>query len=164
MIEAATTAEGLNVLREVILDVRVGMLTTWRGDEAHSRPMYTQDVTADGELIFLTSSDGALVRELQRRDIVLLAYADTARHRYASVSGRGVLLDDPTLVRELWTPGMKAWFPDGADDPRLRVLTVMLEEAEFWEAPSAPVRLFSFLKALTTHRRPDDGRHGHIVR
>lgn len=164
MIEAATTAEGLSVLREVILDVRVGMLTTWRGDEAHSRPMFTQDVTADGELIFLTSSDGALVRELQRRDRVLLTYADTGRHRYASVAGRGVLLDDPTLIRELWSPAMKVWFPEGADDPRLRVLTVMLESAEYWDAPSAPVRLFSFLKALATHQPPDGGRHGRVAR
>jgi general stress protein 26 len=57
-------------------------------------------------------------------------------------------------MKELWSPLHKAWFPKGLEDPKIALLRVDVDRAEYWDAPSsAAVRLFGFAKAVLTGKR-----------
>jgi general stress protein 26 len=36
-------------------------------------------------------------------------------------------------MKDLWTPEIKHWFPNGLDDPDLTLLKVDIVEVEYWD-------------------------------
>ncbi len=66
-------------------------------------------------------------------------------------------------MEQLWSPFVKAWFPEGLDDPRLALLKVTADSAEYWNAPSSRVvRLVGLAKALITGEQYDAGENRKI--
>lgn len=58
---------------------------------------------------------------------------------------------DRQKIDNLWKPFLKAWFPNGKDDPELALLKVEAEQAEYWDSSSsAVVHAVGLVKALTT--------------
>ena len=146
-------------VRDLIKGIRIAMLTTVDEDGSlRSRPMATQEPEFDGELWFFTGADTAKADEINRDRRVNASYADPDDNRYVSLSGTARILRDEAKAKELWNPFLKAWFPDGVDDPNLRLLRVTVEKAEYWDAPSSKmVQLAGFLKAIATGERYDGG-------
>lgn len=145
--------EALETLWDIIKDIRVAMMSTAEADgQLRSRPMYTQEANAfDSQLWFFTRDDSGKVREILRDASVNLSYASADDNRYASVSGRAQVIDDPAKERELWRPALKAWFPDGLDDPHLTLIRVNAEQAEYWDGPSSSaVNILHMVKAAVT--------------
>jgi general stress protein 26 len=59
---------------------------------------------------------------------------------------------------------LKAWFPEGLEDPTLCLLKVSVEEAEYWEASSSTlVQLFGFVKAMATGQEADYGENKKVA-
>lgn len=152
MAEHTDNNEDIKKLRELIKDIRFAMLTTAEEDGTlRSRPMATQQTEFDGDLWFFTSADTAKVDEIKQDRHVNVSYADPEKQKYVSVSGKAELVRDREKIEELWNPILKAWFPEGLDDPNLALLKVNVEQAEYWNSPSsAVVRLVGFAKALVT--------------
>ncbi len=153
-------SEAIARVAELIKDIRIAMLTTTGTDGAlHSRPMATQQASFDGTLWFLTREDSGKVDEIRSEAEVNLTYAGE-NHAYISISGRAQVNRDQAKVDELWNPMYKAWFPEGKDDPSIRVLRVDADFAEYWEAPSnAIVRNYQILKAAVTGGQTKVGEH-----
>jgi general stress protein 26 len=137
---------------DLIKDIKVAMMTTVEADGSlRSRPMWTHDRDFDGELWFFTREHSPKVDEVEHDHHVNLAYSDPTRTRFVSVSGRCRLVLDKEKARELWNPSLKAWFPEGLDDPELALLCVRVEKAEYWDTPSSRmVQLVGFVKATLT--------------
>ena len=58
---------------------------------------------------------------------------------------------DKNKMAELWTPTLKAWFPEGLEDPELALIKVEVERAEIWDSPpSKVVKLVGMAKAMMT--------------
>ena len=73
---------------------------------------------------------------------------------YLSLTGTADVSDDPQLIGQLWRPSYRAWFPDGAEDADAAVVSVSVDSADLWEAPTSSVtRLFGAARALLTHQR-----------
>lgn len=142
-------------LAGLIKDVRIAMLTTVDDEgRLRSRPMATQQAPFDGTLWFFTEKATPKVDEVRQEANVNVVYAAPDDNRYVSVSGRARLVTDRQKIDELWHPVLKAWFPEGKDDPNLALLRVEVEKAEYWDSPSSKVvQLFGFAKALATGRR-----------
>jgi general stress protein 26 len=67
---------------------------------------------------------------------------------------------DRAKSQELWTPAMKAWFPDGLNDPDLALLRVQVEGAEYWDSPSSTmVHIVGLVKAVSTGQRYHPGEN-----
>lgn len=150
-------AEALNKLRQLITDINFAMLTTVSSDGMlRSRPMATQQFdTVTGELWFFTADDSAKANEVAHEQHVGISYASPAKQDYVSISGRARLIRDRKKAAELWTPMAKIWFPDGLDDPRLALLCVEIEAAEYWDSPSGMmVELYGLAKLALTGRPP----------
>ncbi len=146
-------ADAFARLGELIKDINFAMLSTIGPDGSlRSRPMGTQEIDLEhGLLWFFTAVDSPKVNEIASDHEVGLTYAEPAKQKYVSVSGRAHLVRDPAKARKLWTPLAKAWFPGGVDDPRLALLRVHATAAEYWDSPSSKmVQLFGLAQAAIT--------------
>jgi len=131
-----THTHQIEQLAELIRDVDIAMFTTTGVDgRLYSRPLGTQEVAFDGDLWFATSADSPKVAEISLNPQVNVAYASPSKNTYVSVAGTARIIDDRAKVEELWSPAMKLFFPGGKDDPKLRLIHVHAESAEYWDGP-----------------------------
>ena len=147
--EYKTHQDKIETLRELIKDIDFAMLTTIDADGSLlSRPMSTQEAEFDGDLWFFTSEDTGKVGDIRGNNRVNVAYARPDDHTYVSVSGAAELQNDRAKMEELWSPVYKAYFPDGLDDPQLRLIKVHVDKAEYWKGHGLVRTVIGFAKAL----------------
>lgn len=150
----------LERLATLIKDIKFTMLTTVSTDGTiHSRPMATQKIEVksfDGTLWFFSKKNSFKNHDIENEQQVNLAYANPDDQKYASVQGRAMISEDKEKMRELWNPTLKAWFPEGIDDPEISLISVQVESAELWDSPpSKVVQLAGFVKATLTGKPLD---------
>lgn len=149
-------------LREMIKDIDLCMLTTVdESDDLHSRPMsLNSDVDEQGNLWFFTSSASHKASEIERTPNVNVSFIDTRKQHYVSISGMAELVHDKQKIKELWKPILKAWFPDGPDQPDVALLKVKIRKAEYWDGPSSTIaQAISFVSAIFTGKQVELGEN-----
>ncbi|GGH05136.1 MULTISPECIES: pyridoxamine 5'-phosphate oxidase family protein [Pedobacter] len=153
--------KNIAILKEMAESVRTCMFTTFSSkDEFGSRPMGTAKIEDDGSLWFYTNAYSPKTKEISKENNVLLAYSDPSKNTYLTVKGKAEFVEDKVRKEAYFSPFIKAWFPDGIEDPRLTLIKVTPEEAEYWDASASKiVVLFSLLKAAVTGTTPDLGQH-----
>ncbi len=153
------TQNDVKLLSDKIKGIRIAMMTTVEADDVlRSRPMATQDMEFDGDLWFFTKASAPKVDDVEHHQQVNLSYAKPDDNLFVSVSGTAQLVRDRQKMDELWKPLLKAWFPNGKDDPELALLKVTVNSAEYWDAPSGVMgRLFVATKGLATGGRDSGG-------
>jgi general stress protein 26 len=155
--------ESIEKLKELIMDIDFCMLTTIDEGYLRSRPMSTQEFEFDGDLWFFTSDNTHKVEEIEKDNRVNVAYSKSSNDTYVSVSGRAEMSKDRAKIEELWSPVLKAWFPEGLEDPHLCLLKVSVEQAEYWDTPSGKiVQMLGFVKALATGQEASYGENEKI--
>ncbi len=158
-----TRNESVKKLKDMLEGIDFCMLTTISDGKLKSRPMSTQKLEFNGDLLFLTNEDTHKVDEINKNDHVNVAYSQPDDNTFISVCGRAEISKDKAKIEELWNPIMKAWFPKGLDDPQLCLLTVKVDEAEYWDSSSSTlVQIAGFVKAIATGTEADYGEYGKI--
>lgn len=134
----------------IVRESPVSMLTTFDlQGQLVGRPMLALLLDADPAIYFLTGTTSEKVSQVDARPEVGLTFG--ARTRYLSIRGRAQALHDTSLVKRLWNPTYRAWFPKGPGDGGVSVLRVLIDTADYWEAPTGRViRLIAALKATVT--------------
>ena len=148
---------------DLIAEARFAMFGTYdaRGT-SHSRPMAMLDREGDA-LWFMTRAGSRKIDEIERDARVTLDYSEPSDQTYVSLTGRADVLNDRGKIRQLWSEPLRTWFPDGAEDPEIRLIRVVPEEAEYGDSPSsAMVYAFGYLKARFTGEPPKPGDTGHV--
>ena len=156
-----TTTDPVRKVAELIKDVRTAMLVTIGNDgKPHSRPMATQEADFDGSVYFLTDIESAMVMEIATNPTVAIAYSAPGKETYVSLTGQAGIFNDRGRIRDYWSAFMKAWW-DGPEDPRIRVLKVDVEQAEYWDTPGGKVAsLLAMVKSAVTGKNADqDNEH-----
>lgn len=158
-----TREEAIAKIAELIHEIHIAMLTTLRPDGTlHSRPMAMQNTPFNGEVVFLTREDSGKVDEIKQDDAASLCFSD-AKHAFVTMSGRAGLSNDRALISSLWNPMYKAWFPEGETDPLIRVLSIHVDEVEYWDAPSSAIlRKVQVLARVVSGGKTPVGEHAHI--
>ena len=155
--------EAIEQLKEFLEGIDFAMLTTFADDKLHSRPMSTQELDENGDLWFFTSDDSRKIGEIENDNRINVAYSDPDGNTYVSVFGTAEVVKDRAKIEELWSPIYKAWFPEGIDDPKICLLRVRVEDAEYWDAPNSKiVQMVGFVKALVTGQEADMAGHGTV--
>lgn len=151
----------LNTLKEKIKDIRIAMLTTQERDgDFHARPMAMHDVDPDGSMWFFTYDDANKVREIEGNNRVALGFSDPGPETYVSLSGTAEVVKDRQKIYALWNDGLKAWFPEGKDDPRIALIKVTTHQGEYWDRPGGKmVTLFEMAKAAVTGQPDQSARN-----
>ena len=145
-----------------IKDIRYAMLTTMDDDGTlTSRPMTTPQKEFAGSLWFFTSRSSPPAVAIAKDGTVGVQYTDHGDDIYVSLSGDARLEHDRARMEALWSPMVKAWFPQGLDDPDLVMIRVDVHKAEYWDVKeSKPVQLFKMARAAVTGKPPTDlGEH-----
>ncbi len=148
-----TKAENRELLRNLIEDIDIAMFTTLSpSGYPVSRPLSTQQVEFDGEVLwFLTRGDSPKVAEIRKQPRVNVAYASDSNNSYVSVTGDARVLRDQAKIDELWSDALKAFFPNGSNDPDLKLIRVRVATAEYWDGPSSALgKAISFIVARVT--------------
>ena len=150
--------EGAEKLYSLIKDVKICMMTTVEPDGSlHSRPMYCMEADEAGDLWFFTRLQSPKVMEISQDGQVNLGYANPSKQDYVSVSGRAEIVRDRAKIDEKWSEPLRAWFPDGKDDPQIALLRVHPQKGEYWDSPSsALIHLYGYAKAALTGSSPTE--------
>ena len=115
------------------------------------RPMLPLLVQNDPHIYFLTHQSSRKVTQLAVRPQVGLSII--SGNCFVVLTGSATLSRDPELIRRLWSPTYRAWFPDGKDDREATVIRIAVERIDYWEPPTSRViRLAQPLKAILTRR------------
>ena len=156
----------LHRLYEMIEESKVAMMTTRRPDgHLRSRPMANQKPAGGADLWFVTAEGSAKLDDLAQDPHVNLAYYRESNMEWISVSGIASISRDRQTIRKLYAPDWKIWFAEEgdprhgtADDPRMVLIGVRVETAEFLEVnKSKPVVLFEIAKGWVTGKEPELG-------
>ncbi len=149
----------------LVKDMRFGMLTHRHADGSlHSHPLTTQNRSLDdGCLYFFVSRATELGQRIAVDGSVNVAYADTHKDRYVSVTGQARVNEDRRLRDTLFNALAKAWFPGGVDDPNLELVEVRILHAEYWSTTESKVtQLFKMASAAVTGQPPVIGEHREV--
>lgn len=153
-------------LKSKITPIRFAMFTTI-DQHGHliSRPMTTQQIDADGNLWFFTSSETELWQDIASQPQVNLSFAAPEDSVYVSVSGHAERVVERERIKAMWSPAVQAWFPHGPDDPHAMLVRVVSHTAEYWDAnASTMVQLYKMAKAVLTGTTPDQSEPGQHAR
>lgn len=131
MTQTMTSDEAVETIRKLIKGIDTAMLTTVSEEGLVSRPMKTQDVEFDGDLLFLSKKDTDKYHELLQNRQVNVTYAGKS---YVSIRGEAELLQDTDKIKELWNPVYEKMLETTYDDPNLILIKVNAEAAEYWDA------------------------------
>jgi general stress protein 26 len=119
--------------------------------------MYAQEADEHGDLWFFTRLQSPKISEISRDNEVNLAYADPSSQSYVSIFGTAEIVRDKGKIGEKWSVGLKAWFPDGQDDPQIALIRVHPVRGEYWDSPSSTVvQLYGTVKAVVTGKPPTE--------
>jgi general stress protein 26 len=152
------TAADIDRVWALIDDIPVAMVVTHEGQGQHmrGRPMAMRPARGEGVIYFLTDVDAPKAAEIRRNESICLALADNRSQKYVSITGHAELIDDRSRIKEVWSIYDKAFWPD-KDDPRIRVLRVTPESAEFWEGAGTVVTAVKLVAAMASGERMNVG-------
>lgn len=136
--------------------ISICMLANWDGAELRSRPMGAFVRRKNNAVYFLTDARHHKDDDIKQYPKVCLAFADPGNQKFVSLSGHAEVSADRTAIKELWSTPAKAWW-DSPDDPNIRVLKVVPDDAQFWEGPGKVVSTVKMAVAAMSGNRPDLG-------
>ena len=146
---------------DLIRDEKIAMLTTQAGDQSlRARPMATVNRDFDGVLWFMTKDRAPKLAEAVGHPQVCVVYSNAKTGAFVSISGAAKVIQDKAKVRELWSETARIWFPQGPEEDDIRLISIDVETAEYWESPSKVSMIYNYAKARTTGRTPASGDLG----
>lgn len=140
----------------LIKDIPMALLITHDGTGLDVRPMAARVRREEGHIYILANTGEDSDREIQADPDTVLSFQ--SGQTYISVYGRAQVSNDRAKIADLWPPFAKAWW-DSPDDPRIRLITLLPDAAEYWETPGKLVVYAKMLAAAATGTRPDVGKH-----
>ncbi|WP_290715101.1 MULTISPECIES: pyridoxamine 5'-phosphate oxidase family protein [Exiguobacterium] len=140
-----TNQEAVETVKKLIDKIETAMLTTISTEGLVSRPMQTQDIEFDGDLWFLTSKETDKYQELLKNPSVNVAYVDKS---YVSIRGTAELVEDIERKKELWSPRYEAYLGTTYEDPKVVLIKVNTEAAEYWETGNTAKSVKQVLKKV----------------
>ena len=163
--EISRNAEDRQKVWALIKDIKVTMMTTHDDEgDLFACPMAAVQDKFEGELWFFTRNDSRKIEDIQGNPKVLLAYSNPAKQEYVSVAGTAETISDRAKIREMWSEGLRVWFPKGAEDPSIVLIKVVVSSAEYWDSPSfAMVRVYGYVKAMVTGTPPVAGENKRVL-
>ena len=145
------------IIDEIIESFDVAMLTTRSLEgELRARPMHLAGRSDEDGIYFTSRAEDEKLQEILHAPEVAVTMQGDGR--YLSISGHARLETDTLLAEKLWSPTMRAWFPDGPGDNQLTVIEVTPQKAEVWDRTGLRRLEFWWKMGVAVAKRevPDD--------
>lgn len=149
-----TQEEKVAKVRELMKDIKIGVLTTVAERGLVSRPMAMQEAEFDGDLWFITFRDTPKIKEIEADPRVNISFSD-GKEAFVSIAGRAEVVADEAKKKEVWSKFYETIFNTDYDDPNLVLIKVNAHGAEYWESGSKARMALQFVASLVG----DKGKH-----
>jgi general stress protein 26 len=156
-----TPAEVQDRIWELAKKIDICMFTTWDGKQQQSRPLSARVFRDEHAIYFLVDVEGHKNQEIERFPTVSCAWVDSSGHKYVVVSGEASVSNNRAKITELWSDWDKAWWDD-ANDPSIRLLTVVPANGELWDSPNRLVSTAKMALAAVTGAPPKMGDNAEV--
>jgi len=115
-------------------DMTVMLGLTGQDSSGKAQPMTAQigDREGRGPIWFFSARDVDLVQAMGSGAPAELLFVSKGHDLFASIEGRLVPDNDPAKVDELWSPFAAAWYEEGKQDPKLRLIRFEPGAAQVW--------------------------------
>jgi general stress protein 26 len=144
-IKNLTQKEAIDKFKEFVKHESTCLFTTRLTEvPLTTRPMSVQKVCDQGNFWFLSPNDSDKNQEIANDPRVQLFISNSSNYEFLSVYGKATISRDQQKIDEFWNDIMKAWFPEGKDDPNIRVIKVTPEEGFYWDTKDG--KLVSMIK------------------
>src|SRR5579862_2903875 len=123
-------------VRELLPRFQTAMMITHTSDGAiHMRPLALQgDVsTFGGTLWFFTDRRSRKVQESENGAPVSIVCQSDEGRAYLHLVGTAMVVQDKQKMRELYSPVLRAWFPQGLEDEDLTLLRFDAASGTYWK-------------------------------
>ena len=147
---------------ELAKRIGIAMFVTWDGKEQRARPLAATVEKDEGAIYFLTDVNGEKDQQIAEFPHVSVSFADHKHSKFVALSGKATVLNDRAKIKALWNPFAKAWW-DSPEDPAIRVIKVVPQDAELWDSPGRIVTTISMLAAAVTGRSPKIGENAKVI-
>ena len=154
---AATSSETDRAWK-LMESLRFCMFSTWTGKQLRSRPMGAFVRRSEEAIYFFTDVRAYKDEEISAFPQVCLAFGDSSRQKYVSVSGIAEVISDREKIRELWSNPAKIWW-DSPDDSNIRLIRVTPQDAEYWDTPGNVIENIKVVFQLATGVQFKHGDH-----
>lgn len=155
--------EAIQKFKKLVNEINVCMFITQNHENDHTRPMATIEVEENGTLWFFTDIRSIKVEEVSTESNVHLVYAHPGKESYLDIWGKANVVTDRDTIKNKWKTIVKAWFPNGADDPNLALLKVQPRNSYYWDAEAG--KMVAFLKiaaSVVTGKHLSEGAEGSL--
>ncbi|MBD0295220.1 MAG: pyridoxamine 5'-phosphate oxidase family protein, partial [Flavisolibacter sp.] len=103
------------------------------------------------------------VEEVTMDKRVHLVYAHPGKDSYLDVCGTSSIVTDRQLIKSKWKPIVKAYFPQGADDPNLALMKVAPYSVYYWESETGKmVQILKMAASVIAGKRLAEGAEGKL--
>ncbi|QEC53603.1 general stress protein 26 [Anseongella ginsenosidimutans] len=138
--------EATKKLKELVDKIDIGILCTFVPESVypHAVPMSRQEVDEQGNIWYLFSTESETYTNLERNSKISVLFSHVGDYNFLSVNGIAEISRDGERVDKYWNKMMESWFEKGKDDPRIRILKVVPQEAHYWDNKSN--KLITLLK------------------
>ena len=160
-----SSSEAIKKLQSIINNIPTCMFFTNTQNGIHNaRPMAVIEADAMGNIWFFTSQQSNKVKDIETDGNVHLVFAHPGKDTYLDVRGRGSIEKDRKSIEEKWNPIVKAWFPEGVNDPDLCLLKVKTDEAHYWDTETTKVgEMLKVVTSVVTGKQLAEGVHGDLL-
>ncbi|MDO9335324.1 MAG: pyridoxamine 5'-phosphate oxidase family protein [Caulobacter sp.] len=143
----------------------LGMLGIVDGPPQHFQPMTAFVEAEAGEIWFFTRAETDLARDASHgAKSCMFTIQSKDREFQACVGGELTVEMDRAKIAQWWSPMVAAWYPDGKDDPDLRLLRLKCHDARVWISDAGPVKyLWEVARANATGRTPAIGGRADVT-
>ena len=126
--------DAVKKIKDFVDEIKVCMFCTSVTDMPfRTRPMSTLEVDEEGNLWFFSGKSSDKNDEIKNDDTVQLIYSKNSDVHFLTITGKASLVEDQAKKDELWNPIVKAYFPEGKDDPNLSLVKIKPEAAHYWD-------------------------------
>ncbi|MCT7668026.1 pyridoxamine 5'-phosphate oxidase family protein [Shinella kummerowiae] len=153
--------EAIDRVWELAKDIDVCMFVTWDGEYTRARPLSARVHREENAIHFLVNADGAKNDQLERFPKVTMAWSNNSGYKYVTISGHAKVSNDRPTIERLWEKTDKAWW-NNAQDPEIRLITVVPDEAELWDSPGKLVATAKMVMAAVAGTKPDVGENAKV--
>ena len=157
--------EAIAKLQSLISDIGTCMFFTNTQTGIHNtRPMAVIEVDMNGSLWFFANQQSSKVKDIEKDSNVHLVFASPSKDSYVDLRGRASIEQDRKSIEDKWNPIIKAWFPEGKNDPDLCLIKVKTDEAHYWDTESTKmVEILKMVASLVTGKQLAEGVHGDLL-
>ena len=156
--------EAVEKLQEMVSDIRTCvMITSGKTGARSSRPMAAVHTDHMGNIWFFTNLQSNKVKDIEMDHFVQLVFAHPGKDSYLDVRGRANVITDKKSIEEKWTIMVKAWFPDGINDPDICLLQIKTDEVHYWDTENSKmVRVLQAAMSIVAGKPLVEGVHGEL--